>query len=232
MKPEAPVTSAVRFMINDYPLEMPIHRASRRLDHLIRTRAAWGGIAGPGAFAGAWLIGGTRRPDYSAVADAISRLAAVGAPHRGLMTAGFVGFGVGVPVHALALRASVPGPAWMAVLGTGLATLAVAAAPLDASPRIDRLHNGFAALGYVTLAATPLLAARPLAASGHPGAAAVSMATGVASGICLAASRSGCRAGLLQRLGLTLGDVWLAASAAWILSGGRTTQQSRSPAPR
>jgi len=160
------------------------------------------------------------------VDDTISRLAAVGTPDRGLMTAGFLGFGVGVPIYSLALQASVPGPAWKAALGTGLATLAVAAAPLDASVSTDRLHNAFAALGYATLVATPLLAARQLAAAGHPRAWAASMATGVASGTCLAASLFVSRPGLLQRLGLTVGDAWLAASAGWILSGGRAMPQN------
>ena len=45
---------------------------------------------------------------------------------------------------------------------TGVATLAVAAAPLDHSDAIDTLHGACATFGYVTLAATPLLAARPL----------------------------------------------------------------------
>lgn len=173
------------------------------------------------AFVAAWLVGGATRRGYSPVDDAISQLAAMGAASRPVMTAGFVGFGVGVPAYAVALRASVPGPAWTAAVGTGLATLGVATFPLDASARTDLVHAGLAVLAYATLAATPLLAARPLGDSGHPRAAAASVATGVASGLCLAATAFAPAHGLLQRVGLTLGDAWLAASAAWMLSGRR-----------
>jgi hypothetical protein len=40
---------------------------------------------------------------YSPVQESISRLAAVGAPKRRLMTAGFVCFGVAVPAYGVAL---------------------------------------------------------------------------------------------------------------------------------
>jgi hypothetical membrane protein len=185
-------------------------------------RSAWGGIAGPVAFVSAWVVGGTSRPGYSPVNDAISRLAAVGASTRPLMTAGFVGFGIGVPLYGLALRASVPGPAWTSAVATGLATLGVAAFPLDVSATQDLIHGGFATFGYATLAATPLLAARPLAASGHRRAAMASVVIGLASGVCLAATAFGRSHGLYQRVGLTLGDTWLVASAAWMLIGART----------
>ena len=78
------------------------------------------------------------------------------------MTAGFVVFGVGLPLYAWALRRVVPRPVWVAAAATGVATLAVAAAPLEHSATTDRWHGVFAGIGYATLAATPLLAARPL----------------------------------------------------------------------
>ena len=180
-------------------------------------RRAWGGIVGPAAFIGGWAVGGAVRAGYSPVEDAISRLAAVGASTRPLMTAGFVAFGVGVPVYALALRRALPGPAWTTAVATGLATLGVAATPLDTSAAVDAVHGVFAGTGYATLAATPLLAARPLAAAGHRRAAVASAATGLASAACLAATLVGERHGLWQRLGLTIGDAWLVASAAWMV---------------
>jgi hypothetical membrane protein len=190
-------------------------------------RLAWGGIAGPASFVSAWLVGGAIMPGYSPLDDAISRLAAVGASTRPLMTAGFVAFGVGVPAYSVALRAAVPGSAWKAALGTGLATLAVAAFPLEASSTIDRVHAAVATLGYLTLAATPLLAARPLATAGYRRAARASVAVGVLAGLCLAGTLVGPAHGLLQRIGLTLGDTWLVASAIWMLSG----QHARAPEP-
>src|SRR3954451_23783514 len=95
-------------------------------------RLVWGGLVGPAAFLSTWIVSGALRHGYSPVEDAISRLAAVGAPRRLIMTAGFVGFGIGVPVYAAALRAAVPGPAWKTAVATGAATLAVAATPLGA----------------------------------------------------------------------------------------------------
>ena len=64
----------------------------------------------------------------------ISLLAASDASTRGLMSAGFVCFGIAVPVFAFQLRQTLTGPTWMAVLVSGLATLGVAAFPL--SPQI------------------------------------------------------------------------------------------------
>jgi hypothetical membrane protein len=191
-------------------------------------RSAWGGIVGPAAFISAWLVGGAEHGGgYSPVDDAISRLAAIGASTRPLMTAGFVGFGVAVPVYAMALKAAVPGPAWKTAVATGLATLGVAAFPLDKSSTIDQVHAAMAALGYLTLAATPLLAARPLAAAGHRRAASLSVVVGVGSGLCLVGTLVGPAHGLLQRIGLTMGDAWLISSAAWILAGRRA---GRAPA--
>ena len=79
---------------------------------------------GPAAFIGGWITGAatTDRP-YSSIDDAISRLAAVGADSRPVMTAGFIGFGIGLPLDAAALRQAIGGPAWLAAAATGLATL-------------------------------------------------------------------------------------------------------------
>jgi hypothetical protein len=133
------------------------------------------------------------------------------------MTAGFVCFGVAVPIYGLALRDALRGRAWLAATVTGLATLGVAAVPLDVSKTVDLVHGGFASVGYAALALTPLLAAAPLATHGHRRAAAVSRVVGVLSGACLLATIVGSASGLFQRAGLTLGDLWLAASAAAII---------------
>ena len=137
-------------------------------------------MLGPAAFVGAWAVLGTRIPGYDPTQDAISRLAADGAPDQAWMTAGFVAFGVGVPLFGLALRDALDGPAWTTAVATGLATLGVAAFPLDGWAG-DTPHNVAAGLGYVTLAATPLLAAGPLARLGHRRAALASRVLGAAS---------------------------------------------------
>ena len=183
-----------------------------------------GGLVGPTAFVTAWAVGGTRIDGYSPVNDAISRLAAVHAPTQALMTGGFVVFGVGVPLYGLALRRALPGPAWAAAVTTGLATIGVAAAPLDVSSRVDLVHGAFASVGYASLAVLPLLAAGPLEQAGRRRWATASRVAGIASGVALVATLAGSRHGLFQRLGLTIGDAWIVASAAAIA-------RNRWPAP-
>ncbi|HVL80669.1 MAG TPA: DUF998 domain-containing protein [Actinomycetota bacterium] len=170
---------------------------------------ALGGVVGPAAFVAAWAIGGARAVGYSPVEDAISRLAAVGAPTRPGMTAGFITFGVGVPLYGLALRRVLPGPAWAFAVATGLATLAVAALPLDAG--VDEAHGVAAGLGYATLAGVPLSAAPYL--QGRR-ATAAALAAGAATAGLLIATLGGGRHGLLQRSGLAATDVWIAVTAA------------------
>lgn len=185
---------------------------------------------GPAVFVTAWAVLGARMPDYDPTTDAISRLAAAGAPYQAGMTAGFVAFGVGVPLFAGALRDALPGRAWMTAAATGIATLGVAALPLDGWAG-DPAHAVAAGVGYVTLAATPLLAAGPLADLGHRRAAVASRIIGVAALACLAGTTVAERSGLLQRMGLTLGDIWLVAAAVGILRGGYRHPTRATPPP-
>lgn len=175
-----------------------------------------GGLLGPAAFVTAWVVGGLRTPGYDPTRDAISRLAAVGAPTRPLMTAGFVGFGVLVPLAAPSLARSLRAPAVTATAAVaGLATLAVAATPLTATEGTgqDRLHAVWAGASYVALALTPLVAAPALRRSGLPRAAAASWATGGVSAAALLATLALPGSGATQRLGLGVVDLWLAVAA-------------------
>jgi hypothetical protein len=168
-------------------------------------------VAGPLAFVAAWAVGGAVAEAYSPVDDAISRLAAVGAPTRPLMTAGFLGFGAGMAAFAGGLRTSLAGPAWVAALAAGACTVGVAAVPLDAGH--DGLHGVLAGLGYAALVAVPVLAARPLARD-HRASAGVAAVVAVVAAGCLLASLAVAGAnGLLQRAGLTLVDAWVAVTA-------------------
>ena len=94
----------------------------------------------------------------------------------------------------------------------GLATLGVAAAPLDHSDLVDGLHVIAAGVGYVTLAAVPLLAFRPLVAAGHHRLAAFGAAMASVSAVALPTSLVVSQTGLFQRIGLTAGDAFLVAS--------------------
>ncbi len=195
-----------------------MHRSARRRG--ARRAAALGGIVGPTAFVGAWITGAavTTR-DYSAVHDAISRLAAIGNNSRSLMTAGFVGFGIGLPVYAVALRSAVGGKAWVAAVVTGAATLAVAALPLDRTAMIDTLHGLAAGVGYLSLAAIPLLAATSLARMDHRMLAGLGVVAGGVSTVSLLLTATSLPTGLFQRIGLTSTDVWVMLSAAAMVAG-------------
>lgn len=179
---------------------------------------AFGGLVGPVAFVGSWAVAGVTTAHYSAIDNAISDLAAVDAPTRVAMTIGFVVFGVGVIAFGFALRAVLPGRAWMAAVATAACTLGVAATPLGGWSG-DAAHATFAGLGYATLVALPLLAAGPLARAGHSAWARLSILTGAFSATCLAASTLGPLHGLWQRLGLIAGDVWIVATASAIVAG-------------
>jgi len=176
-------------------------------------------VLGPIAFIVAWLVAGARTPGYDPLSDAISRTAADGAPQRHVMEAGFVLYAAGSAAGAVALRRAVPGPAWIASAVNGAATLGVALTPLEHSSAMDTAHAVAATTGYVSLALTPLLAARPLADAGHRRAGAASVATGAVVAACLAATAVTDDPGLPQRLGLTTGDIWLIATGTAILAG-------------
>lgn len=173
-----------------------------------------GGVAGPAAFVAAWAVGGAVADGYSPVEDPISRLAAVDAATRPLMTAGFLGFSVGVGAFAaVALRASSPGVAWVAAIGSSLATAAVAALPLDAG--VDGLHGLAAGTGYLALVAVPALATPGLRRGGRPIEAGVALGVaGVAAVALLGSVVVDGSTGLLQRLGLTILDAWVVVTAA------------------
>lgn len=185
------------------------------------------GVLAPSAFVGAWLAGGLRAESYDPLVDAISRLAAEGAPTRPLMTAGFVAFGVLVPVWARTLGARLDSTTLRSVVTVaGLATLAVAGLPLtqEGGTTQDALHAVTAGTGYVAMVATPLVAAPLLRRRGHTTAAALSAAVGVVSaaslvGTLLVGEDGQVGSGALQRLGLTVVDAWHVVTATAVLRG-------------
>jgi Protein of unknown function (DUF998) len=184
------------------PAPPPLSPATRRL--------ALGGIVGVAGFVAAWALRGATRAGYSPLHDAISELAAAGAPGRGWMTAGFVTFGIGVPLYALALRQALAGAAWLSAVAAGVCTLAVAAAPLGDA---DLAHQVAAGSGYVALVLVPLLAAPRLRDRGEDRAAAASLAVGAVAAVALAASLLDPWHGASQRLGLGVVDAWIVVSA-------------------
>ena len=196
------------------------------MDEVDRARSpwgllAWGGLVGPVVFVADWAILGAARAGYSPVGNPISRLAELGASSRPAMTAGFVVYGIGLLGYGAALRRAVPGPAWLFAVGTGIAILGVAVFPLGSST--SAVHGVCAVLGYMGLAAIPVAVSRPLVATGHRTAARLSVVVGAVTGAFLLASTTvGSAHGLTQRMGLTVGDTWVAVSAVILL---RSTRQ-------
>lgn len=174
-------------------------------------RAA-GGIAGPVVLIATWALLGRRLEGYSPVHDPISRLAATHQPSQLAMTAGLVGYAIGVGAYAGVVRHSVSRAAGAATAVNAIATLGIAATPLD-SPVGGGPHALAAGTAYASLAALPLLAAGPLAAQCRRAGAAASVASGLATaGLLLASTLAGSHTGLWQRAGLTIGHLWIMAS--------------------
>jgi hypothetical protein len=142
------------------------------------------------------------------------------------MTAGFVVYGLGLIAFGVALRELLEGRAWIAAIATGGCTLGVAATPLGGWSG-DAAHATFAGLGYAAIVALPLLAAAPLARTGRAGWARVSVLTGAISATCLLATTLGPAHGLFQRLGLTIGDTWIVATASALLTTMRSGPGTR-----
>jgi hypothetical membrane protein len=181
------------------------------------TIGAIGGVAGPAAFIAAWSVLGATRPGYSPIADPISRLAAIDSPTRVAMTVGFLAFGAGVALYAAELRTALSGSSAFAAVTAATASVGIAATPIGSSLG-GAPHAVCATIAYTALAAIPILGARSLARRGLRRASTVSVAVGVASGLSLAASTlTSPWAGLLQRLGLTLGDIWIIGTAWHLL---------------
>ncbi len=162
-------------------------------------------IAGVASFVTAWVVLSAIRKNYSPVNDAISQLAELGAPHRGLMTAGIVAFGAG----AVAFAPSLGGRAGAALAVAGLGSFGVASFPCTegcpgAGEFTDTAHGVAAAVHYVAFAVTPFLVGRDRR----------SAAITALAGLALAIHATGLGpSGLFQRLGLTTLDVWLVATA-------------------
>jgi hypothetical membrane protein len=187
---------------------------------------ALGGVVGPAAFVGSWAISGAATAGYSAVDNAISDLAAVHASTQVAMTAGFVVDGLGLIAFGIALREALEGRAWMAAIATGGCTLGVAATPLGGWSG-DAVHATFAGLGYAAIVALPLLASTPFARTGRAGWARASVLTGTISAIWLLASTFGPAHGLFQRLGLTLADAWIVATASALIATMKSAPSNR-----
>ncbi|MGQ0624480.1 MAG: DUF998 domain-containing protein [Sporichthyaceae bacterium] len=189
---------------------MPTASADRR------TQLAWAtGVAGPAAFIGAWAAGGILAEGYSPAGDTISRLAEQGAATAPLMTAGFVGFGLLMPIFARELGRSLDSVGVrVAVTISALGTLSVAAFAVTAEggTSADSIHYASAGAAYAANVLAPLLAARHLITA-HERRLSRLAAAAIAAAL-VGSLLTKDLTGLLQRTGLTLFDAW-AIWMAW-----------------
>jgi hypothetical membrane protein len=110
-------------------------------------------------FVGGSIIAGALSPGYDPVRQTISELAAGDAPTRVLMTTFFVLTGLCHLVTVSCARGiGIPGR--VAFLVGALASLGVAAFPLPSVAGTSATHTTFAIVGFVFLAAWPLLGMR------------------------------------------------------------------------
>ena len=106
---------------------------------------------------GGWtLAAAVQDPGFDPVRDTISALATQSMHAPAIMTAGLALTGLGHVATAAALR-SARAPGRVALAVGGLATLLVAALPVDSSPRA---HGVAAAIGFGALSIWPVLASR------------------------------------------------------------------------
>jgi hypothetical membrane protein len=186
-----------------------------------RTHDSWlvsGAIWGPGLFIAAWILSGLLVAGYSPVEEAISDLAAVGAPGRVPMTLGFAAYGIGVGLSVWPLRRVIGKAAAIALGLNAVSTLGVMLTPIGSSTATDFRHAMFAALAYVSLALVGPLAARPLQLRGF-NVPLVPWAVGLVTIVLLAGSLGGTTPGMFQRIGLTTTHIWLMALGIAVVTG-------------
>lgn len=110
----------------------------------------------PVAMIGGWTAAAAAQERFDPVRETISALAATGATAPWIMTAGLAGTGLAHLVTAAGLRPARRAGRVLHAVG-GLATLAVAALPLDVAPHA---HGVAAGVAFVALALWPALAWR------------------------------------------------------------------------
>ncbi len=187
------------------------------------------GVVGPTVFVGAWLVGSLRAADYSVVDDAISQLAASGAETRSVMTLGLVVYGAALIGFGVLGRATIGRNPAVAAIVTGVATLGVAATPLDTSSIVDQLHGIAAVIGYVSLVALPVSLIPTLRRLRLTRLAYIAPHTSIIATLALLFSMDASTNGLWQRIGLTIVDVWLILVSAALLTARESKTHVETP---
>lgn len=191
------------------------------------------------AYVGSWLVAGWWTPGYDARTQAISELFALGAPTgpRVLVQVALLVTGAMLVAFGPALDRLLPGTgraAPVAAMVSGVATMLVPAVPCTAgcpgfgTTLLDSLHLVAAAVGYLTLIATPLLVARRVR-DHDPVLARLSLVIGTLAAIGFVVGTSATFTevgGWIQRGYNTTADLWYVVAGWWI-----TTRPVTSTAP-
>jgi len=191
----------------------------------------WGvlsGLLAPVLLVGGWTGASDLRPDaYDAVQRTISELAALGAPHRWLMTGALVGVGVCHVATATAMRAAALPGRLLLTLG-GLATVLVAANPLPAGGGSSSAHTAAATAAFIALACWPALAWRrgprtPGAIRVGPSMAAAAVLLAAVLWFAVELSAGTGRVGLAERWAAGLQSLWPLAAVLVLRRSNATT---------
>ena len=195
-------------------------------------------LLGPLVFIGGTAVIGSSWASYHPVAQTISELAAGDAPTRVAMTVVFV---IAALCHVVTgLFARGVGPAGrLALVLAGVASLAVAAFPLPTVASTSVPHRISAIIGFILLAAWPLLGMRLRhgfpAIVRPPGAV---LSTALLTAVCVwflvvwTAPPSG-TLGLIERIAADSESVWPAVvMVGLLLAGRRRTRSERASADR
>ncbi|MBA2718164.1 MAG: DUF998 domain-containing protein [Chloroflexi bacterium] len=193
---------------------MPFPQRARAHERILSA----GLIVGPTAFISAWLLSGAVTPGYSPTRDHISDLAAIDAPTRTLMNAGFAAFAISVGAAAVPARRFLGEPAALVLGANALLTVGIMLAPLGRSEHGDVAHGALAGLGYLALAAMAPSAA-PTIIKRRRRLGLASVGVGVASMACLGLSLIRPEAGFWQRAGITVTDAWLITMGLLAVTG-------------
>lgn len=181
---------------------------------------ALAGIVGPVAFALAAVIGATQPPGYSHVDNFVSELAAEGSEARGLMTIGFLVFGVCILVVACSLLVLRPAATALVVVValSGAGTLMAGTFSCDRgcpakgeTSTHQELHNVSSVITFSAWIVAPFVAARQLRGSRFARASLVLGGVELAFGLALGSMsdrQPDDPVGLLQRIVLVAVGVW------------------------
>jgi hypothetical membrane protein len=134
-------------------------RAVTTRRELIGRPAVVSAYLAPILFIGGVIVAGLATPGYDPVRQTISELAAIGAPTRVLTTVIFVVTGL-CHLVTVSFARGIGILGRIVFLGGALASLAVAVFPLPAGGGSSMAHNTAAIIGFVLLAAWPLLGMR------------------------------------------------------------------------